>query len=337
MGGIGDGASAVGGGIADGATSAAGAVADAWNEAGNTGSPWNPRSPAFGIDVLEGAAGAVWGVGELAWQGVQSTNQYARIDPEGSEAARQGFADGAEYAWGHPWETAKQVLGIHHFENGEPGKFTGEFGITALATLASGGTAAAARGASGASRAARAGDDVADAGRAARAADDVSDVRDLGRIDYSSRMGREVDNFAEPKPAPVTASRSTDEWLVNIGDSSRAVGDGRSIGWWVPLDEARGYTSIDNIRDRAALPDQWYEGGPHQAKDEMLIARVPAGEETTRLAGRAAPQPDVPDPRAGGGRQIFFQEFDAAWIEARVQTDDFLAGREPELPGLPPR
>ena len=88
------------------------------------------------------------------------------------------------------------------------------------------------------------------------------------------------------------------------------------------------------------LPDQpvgVISAGPHQAKDEILIARIPAGQETTRLEGFAKEQLDVPDPRPGGGRQIFFKEFDAGWIEARISMDDFLAGREPHLPGLPPR
>ena len=84
-------------------------------------------------------------------------------------------------------------------------------------------------------------------------------------------------------------------------------------------------------RDAYALPEQWREGGPFQAKDDVVIARIPAGTETTRLEGMAGPQPHVPDPRPGGGRQIFFQEFDTRWIESRMSMDDFLSagGRRP--------
>ena len=131
------------------------------------------------------------------------------------------------------------MLGINHFENGEPGKFVGEVGITALATLASGGAAAGAKTASGASKVSKVADDVVDAGNAARAADDVSDLQKLGKLDYSDRMAREVPNFAEPRPVPHTGTKPHDELLVNVGDSSRAVGSERSMGWWVPLDEAR--------------------------------------------------------------------------------------------------
>jgi hypothetical protein len=45
----------------------------------------------------------------------------------------------------------------------------------------------------------------------------------------------------------------------------------------------------------------------------------------------------APDPRPGGGTQIFLREFDSRWIEARLRTEDFLAGHEPKLAGLPPR
>ena len=132
------------------------------------------------------------------------------------------------------------MLGINHFENGEPGKFVGEVGITALATLASGGAAAGAKTASGASKFSKVADDVVDAGNAARAADDVSDLHKLGTLDYSGRMAGEAENFAEPLPKPITGAATTDRWLVNFGDSSRALGDGRSAGWWVELEDARG-------------------------------------------------------------------------------------------------
>ncbi len=337
LGGIGDGASWAAGGVADGATWTGGKVADGWEWAGNQGDPWNPHSPAFAVDVIEGAAGAVWGVGELGWQGVKASTYYERIDPEGSAEARQGFADGAEYAWNHPWETTKAVLGINHFENGEPGKFVGEVGITALATLASGGAAAGAKTASGASKVSKLADDVVGAGNAARAADDVSDLQKLGKLDYSERFPNEARNFAEPVPKPITSTSTTDQFLINIGDSSRAVGDGRHVGWWLEIEDARKFESVEQVRDELALPEHWYEGGPYQAKDEIIIARIPAGEETTRLEGFAKAQLDPPDPRPGGGPQIFFKEFDAGWIEARISMDDFLAGREPPLPGLPPR
>jgi hypothetical protein len=317
------------GGIGDGASWAGGKVADGWEWAGNQGDPWNPHSPAFAVDVMEGAAGAVWGVGELGWQGIKSSTYYERFDPEGSAEARQGFADGAAYAWDHPWEAAKTVLGINHFENGEPGKFVGEAGITALVTLASGGAGAGAKVASGTSKVSKVADDAVDLGNAARAADDVGDLNKLGRFDYSDRIQREIPNFADPKPVPVTATKNHDELLVNLGDSSRAVGSERSLGWWMPLDEARTHTSLEDFRNAYALPEQWKEGGSFQAKDEVLVARIPAGTETTRLEGIAGPQPHVPDPRPGGGRQIFFQEFDAHWIETRLEMDDFLAGAGP--------
>jgi len=324
------------GGVADGAQWVGGAAADGWEWAGNQGSPWDPRSPAFAVDVIEGAAGAVWGVGELGWQGIKASTYYERFDPEGAAEARQGFADAAKYAWEHPWETTKSVLGINHFENGEPGKFAGEVGITALATLASGGTAAGLKGASGASKVSKL-DDVVDISRAAGKADDVSDLHTLGRLDYSERFLGEARNFAEPFPKPVTSASPEDRWILNVGDSSRAVGDGRHIGWWVDLEDARKFESVEQLRDELALPERWTPDGPFQVKDEALIARVPAGQETTRLEGFAAPQPKAPDPRPGGGPQIFFKEFDAHWIEARLPIDDFIAGNEPTLPGLPPR
>ena len=283
------------GGIGDGASWAGGGIADGWEWAGNQGDPWNPRSPAFAVDVIEGAAGAVWGVGELGWQGIKASTVYERFDPEGSAEARQGFADGAEYAWNHPWETTKAVLGINHFENGEPGKFVGEVGITALATLASGGAAAGAKTASGASKVSKVADDVVDARqRGARGRRRRATCSKLGKLDYSDRMAREVPNFAEPSPCRITGTKPHDELLVNVGDSSRAVGSERSIGWWVPLDEARTRVSVEDFRDAYALPEQWRDGGPFQAKDEVLIARIPAGTETTRLegiAGAAAARP----------------------------------------------
>ena len=311
LGGIGDGASWAAGGVADGATWTGGKVADGWEWAGNQGDPWNPHSPAFAVDVIEGAAGAVWGVGELGWQGVKASTYYERIDPEGSAEARQGFADGAEYAWNHPWETTKAVLGINHFENGEPGKFVGEVGITALATLASGGAAAGAKTASGASKVSkrrrrrRRRRERGARGRRRQRPAEARQARLLGALPERGSQFRRAGSEADH------GTSTTDELLINVGDSSRAVGDGRSCRMVAQIEDARTFESVEQLRNELALPEHWYEGGPYQAKDEIIIARIPAGEETTRLEGFAKAQLDLPDPRPGGGPQIFFQEFDA--------------------------
>jgi hypothetical protein len=340
-GGLADGGKWVGNGIADGASWAGGAASDAWHFAGNIGPKWMPGTPAFGTDVIEGAAGVIGGTGEFLWQGMKATSPlYDMIDPEGADEARDGFAAAGSYAWHHPWETGKAVLGIDHLEHGEPGKFVGEVGLGVILTLATGGGGAVAKGAQGVSRVAKLGSKATKGARVAtrmRAATKVDDLRSLGKLDYTSRMETEVENFAEPLPKPETGAKPHDEWLVNIGDASRKVGDGRSLGWWVPLEDMRHRTSVEDIRNAYALPEQWKEGGPFQAKDDLIIARIPAGQETTRLEGFAAKQPRVPDPRLGGGPQIFLKEVDSHWIEARLRTEDFLAGHEPSIAGLPPR
>ena len=94
-------------------------------EMARRGCPARPRSEPTSSRRCR----VIGGTGVFLWQLTKATSPlYKHLDPEGAHEARDGFKEGFAYAWDHPWETGKQVLGIHHLENGEPGKFTGEVG-----------------------------------------------------------------------------------------------------------------------------------------------------------------------------------------------------------------
>jgi hypothetical protein len=315
----------------DDAKGAWNAVEGAWDTVGGMGSPYNPHSPAFAHDVIDGAAGAVEGAGSFVWTAFKAgNNNYRAIDQHGSDAARRDLATAADYAYHHPWETAGAIIGTDELTSGHPGRWFGDMGVNVLVTMASGGAGATAKVGSTTSRVV---DRAAVAYRMRRALK-VDDVAAKGRIDYSKGFEDDVENFLPKPDAPASGPLDQDRWIVTFGDSAVEAGTpGRSMKWWTDLDSARQMTSVEDLRRQLALPEHWTPDGPLQTKDEVLIAKVPAGTDTTRWEGIAGPQAGHPAPQPGGGFQIRYKETDAGWVVARMRSGDFFAGHLPK--GIP--
>lgn len=90
--------------------------------------------------------------------------------------------------------------------------------------------------------------------------------------------------------------------------SDAEVGNGRSLKYWTTFDEANGISTIDDYMDKMALMSNW------EARDNVSIAKIPAGTEIKYAVGTAKEQIGENESRPGGGLQILFEQFDDSWI-----------------------
>ena len=70
---------------------------------------------------------------------------------------------------------------------------------------------------------------------------------------------------------------------------------------------------LNDYMDRLALSKDWGN------RNNVKVARIPAGIKIKYAVGTAREQLLIADPRPGGGVQYLFSEFDTSWItEVRV-------------------
>lgn len=98
-----------------------------------------------------------------------------------------------------------------------------------------------------------------------------------------------------------------DLYLVQF-HSDAEVGSGRSLKYWTTFDEANGISTIDNYMDKMALMSNW------GARDNVSIAKIPAGTKIKYAIGTAKEQVGAIESRPGGGLQILFEQFDDSWV-----------------------
>lgn len=90
--------------------------------------------------------------------------------------------------------------------------------------------------------------------------------------------------------------------------SNAEVGSGRSLKYWTTFDEANGISTVDDYMNRMALLSNW------GARDNISIAKIPAGTKIKYAIGTAKEQVGAIESRPGGGLQILFEQFDDGWI-----------------------
>ena len=130
--------------------------------------------------------------------------------------------------------------------------------------------------------------------------------RTSGKIwDYSKQFDGELANFN----AGYEIKNVIDEDLHLVQFHSNAeVGSGRSLKYWTTFDEANGISTVDDYMNQMALLSNW------GARDNVSIAKIPAGTKIKYAIGTAKEQVGAIESRPGGGLQILFEQFDDGWI-----------------------
>lgn len=132
-----------------------------------------------------------------------------------------------------------------------------------------------------------------------------------GRLNYSADFERDQKEFRVgfKKKKEILEKEMV---LVQYHDANLKIGEGRSAKWWTSHLEGNKITTVNDIHQKLALPQEWGERGA------VSIAKIPAGTEVEYIQGGAANQTGKNgNEYTGGGEQFRFKTFDPAWI---IQT-----------------
>ena len=142
------------------------------------------------------------------------------------------------------------------------------------------------------------------------AAEDVGKVVESGSSsgkvwDYSKQFDGELANFNAGYEIKNVIEE--DLYLVQF-HSNAEVGSGRSLKYWTTFDAANRISTVDDYMNQMALLSNW------GARDNVSIAKIPAGTKIKYAIGTAKEQVGAIESRPGGGLQILFEKFDDGWV-----------------------
>ena len=142
------------------------------------------------------------------------------------------------------------------------------------------------------------------------AAEDVGKVVESGSSsgkvwDYSKQFDGELANFNAGYEIKNVIKE--DLYLVQF-HSNAEVGSGRSLKYWTTFDAANRISTVDDYMNQMALLSNW------GARDNVSIAKIPAGTKIKYAIGTAKEQVGAIESRPGGGLQILFEKFDDGWV-----------------------
>ena len=142
------------------------------------------------------------------------------------------------------------------------------------------------------------------------AAEDAGKVVESGSSsgkvwDYSKQFDGELANFNAGYEIKNVIEE--DLYLVQF-HSNVEVGSGRSLKYWTTFDAANGIRTVDDYMNQMALLSNW------GARDNVSIAKIPAGTKIKYAIGTAKEQVGAIESRPGGGLQILFEKFDDGWV-----------------------
>ena len=142
------------------------------------------------------------------------------------------------------------------------------------------------------------------------AAEDVGKVVEGGSSsgkvwDYSKQFDGELANFNAGYEIKNVIKE--DLYLVQF-HSNAEVGSGRSLKYWTTFDAANRISTVDDYMNQMALLSNW------GARDNVSIAKIPAGTKIKYAIGTAKEQVGAIESRPGGGLQILFEKFDDGWV-----------------------
>ena len=142
------------------------------------------------------------------------------------------------------------------------------------------------------------------------AAEDVGKVVESGSSsgkvwDYSKQFDGELANFNAGYEIKNVIKE--DLYLVQF-HSNAEVGSGRSLKYWTTFDAANRISTVDDYMNQMALLSNW------GARDNVSIAKIPAGTKIKYAIGTAKEQVGAIESRPGGGLKILFEKFDDGWV-----------------------
>ena len=142
------------------------------------------------------------------------------------------------------------------------------------------------------------------------AAEDAGKVVESGSSsgkvwDYSKQFDGELANFNAGYEIKNVIKE--DLYLVQF-HSNAEVGSGRSLKYWTTFDAANRISTVDDYMNQMALLSNW------GARDNVSIAKIPAGTKNKYAFGTAKEQDGAIESRPGGGLQILFEKFDDGWV-----------------------
>ena len=142
------------------------------------------------------------------------------------------------------------------------------------------------------------------------AAEDAGKVVESGSSsgkvwDYSKQFDGELANFNAGYEIKNVIKE--DLYLVKF-HSNAEVGSGRSLKYWTTFDAANRISTVDDYMNQMALLSNW------GARDNVSIAKIPAGTKIKYAIGTAKEQVGAIESRPGGGLQILFEKFDDGWV-----------------------
>ena len=142
------------------------------------------------------------------------------------------------------------------------------------------------------------------------AAEDAGKVVESGSSsgkvwDYSKQFDGELANFNAGYEIKNVIKE--DLYLVQF-HSNAEVGSGRSLKYWTTFDAANRISTVDDYMNQMALLSNW------GARDNVSIAKIPAGTKIKNAIGTAKEQVGAIESRPGGGLQILFEKFDDGWV-----------------------
>ena len=142
------------------------------------------------------------------------------------------------------------------------------------------------------------------------AAEDVGKVVESGSSsgkvwDYSKQFDGELANFNAGYEIKNVIKE--DLYLVQF-HSNAEVGSGRSLKYWTTFDAANRISTVDDYMNQMALLSNW------GTRDNVSIAKIPAGTKIKYAIGTAKEQVGAIESRPGGGLQILFEKFDDGWV-----------------------
>ena len=142
------------------------------------------------------------------------------------------------------------------------------------------------------------------------AAEDVGKVVESGSSsgkvwDYSKQFDGELANFNAGYEIKNVIKE--DLYLVQF-HSNAEVGSGRSLKYWTTFDAANRISTVDDYMNQMVLLSNW------GARDNVSIAKIPAGTKIKYAIGTAKEQVGAIESRPGGGLQILFEKFDDGWV-----------------------
>ena len=142
------------------------------------------------------------------------------------------------------------------------------------------------------------------------AAEDVGKVVESGSSsgkvwDYSKQFDGELANFNAGYEIKNVIKE--DLYLVQFHSNAEVV-SGRSLKYWTTFDAANRISTVDDYMNQMALLSNW------GARDNVSIAKIPAGTKIKYAIGTAKEQVGAIESRPGGGLQILFEKFDDGWV-----------------------